>query len=74
MARGNRLTFNEEKWQLDEDVRALARAAAIKADPDRYAKVKKHAKTMKEEIKRNQQRMKDGIAENNAILEMAESK
>ena len=41
-----------DRWQLDSDVRSMARAHAIKKDPAHHAKVKAHAKTMMAESKR----------------------
>lgn len=57
--------YNPEKWQLESDVRSLARADAIKKNPDYHKKVKAHAKTMMEEHKR----MRD---ESQAVLDMAQ--
>lgn len=55
----------EEKYQLDSDVRTLARANAIMKDPDHHKKVKNHAKTMMEESKRQRD-------EHQAVVDMAE--
>ena len=55
----------EKKYEMDEDVRAMARHAAIKKDPERHDRAMKHAKTMKEEhLKRR--------AESDAIVKMAD--
>ena len=57
----------QENYDKDEDVRALARAHAIKKDPRRHGAAKKHAKTMKaEHVKR--------AAESNEIVKLADSK
>lgn len=54
----------EDHWEKEQDVRALARAHAIKKDPERHKKALAHAKTMKDE---HEARMK----ESKAIVDMA---
>lgn len=44
--------FSEEKWQIEEDLRAVARAKAVEADPERMKKVKALAKEKLDESKR----------------------
>ena len=53
-----------ENWECEQDCRALARAEAIKADPERYAKAKEYAKKLLEENKSRK-------AEAQAMIEMA---
>ena len=57
--------YNPDKWQLESDVRALARARAIEKDPDYHKKVKAHAKTMLDDHKRQRD-------ESQAVIDMAE--
>ena len=71
MSKGLVATAGKDEWEnryeMDEDVRSLARAAAIKKDPERLARAMKHAKTMKaEHMKRRD--------ESAAIVKMAETK
>jgi hypothetical protein len=59
--------YDENHWEKEEDVRALARAAAIKKDPARLKAAHGHAKTMKaEHMKRK--------AESSEIVRMADKK
>jgi hypothetical protein len=55
----------EDHYEKEEDVRALARAAAIKKDPERHGRAMKHAKTMKAEHEKRR-------AESDAIVKMAD--
>jgi hypothetical protein len=57
----------EEKYQKEEDVRALARAHAVKKDPVRHAAAKHHAKSMVSEHKKR-------LEESKAIIGLANSK
>ena len=59
------MEYDPERWEKDEDVRALARSHAIKKDPVRHKRAMHHAKTMKAE---HEQRR----AESDAIVKMAE--
>jgi hypothetical protein len=56
----------EKRYEMEEDVKSLARAAAIKKDPERLARAIKHAKTMKAEHEKRR-------AESDAIIKMADS-
>ena len=56
--------YDDKRWEKEEDVRALARAHAIKKDPERHKRAIGHAKTMKDE---HEHRM----AESKAIVDMA---
>ena len=56
--------FDDNRWEREADVHALARAHAIKKDPERHKKALGHAKTMKDE---HEARMK----ESKAIVDMA---
>lgn len=59
--------YDNSHWEKEEDVRALARAAAIKKDPVRLKAAHGHAKTMKaEHMKRK--------AESTEICKMADKK
>jgi pyruvate-formate lyase-activating enzyme len=59
--------YDDNHWEKEEDVRALARAAAIKKDPVRLKAAHSHAKTMKaEHMKRK--------AESSEICKMADKK
>ena len=58
---------DDNKWEREEDVRALARAAAIKKDPIRLKRAHSHAKTMKGEHERRK-------AESSEIVRMADKK
>ena len=55
---------SQNHWEQEEDVRALARAHAIKKDPERHKRALLHAKTMKGEHERR-------AAESKAIVDMA---
>lgn len=44
--------YSPEKWELEEDLRSLARAKAVEADPERLKKVKALAKTKLAEYQR----------------------
>lgn len=44
--------MSEEDWQIDCDLRAVAQAAAVKADPERMKKVRALAKKKLDESKR----------------------
>ena len=46
--------YNTEQWEIEEDLRCLARARAVKADPERMKKVKTLAKEKLAESKRRQ--------------------
>jgi hypothetical protein len=52
-------------WELESDVRSMARAHAIKQDPEYHKKVKAHAKSMMANAKRQRD-------EHAAVVEMAE--
>lgn len=57
--------YDPSRYDKEEDVRALARAHAIKKDPARHQAARHHAKSMKDEhVKRR--------AESDAIVKMAE--
>ena len=58
---------SEDEWRLKDDVRTLARAEAIKKDPDYYKKVKTCARKMLDEQKRSRD-------ESQAIIDMAGEK
>lgn len=56
--RKGRLTcepYNPERWETEEDLRAIARADAVKADPERMKKVKALAKEKLEESKQKKE-------------------
>jgi hypothetical protein len=57
--------YDDKRWEKNEDVRALARAHAIKKDPERHKAAMAHAKTMKDEHVQRR-------AESDAIVKMAE--
>jgi hypothetical protein len=57
--------YDPDRYEKDEDVRALARAHAIKKDPVRHKRTIAHAKTMKaEHVQRR--------SESDAIVKMAD--
>lgn len=58
-------SYDPDRYEKDEDVRAMARAHAIKKDPERHKRTIAHAKTMKEEHEKRR-------AESDAIVKMAE--
>jgi hypothetical protein len=45
-------------WEVEEDLRALARAKAVKADPERMKKVKALAKSKLDDYKRREDEAK----------------
>ncbi len=42
---------DEDDWQVREDAHTLARAEAIKANPERHARVKRHIARMVKAVK-----------------------
>jgi hypothetical protein len=57
----------DDHWEKTEDVRALARAHAIRKDPERHKRAISHAKNMKaEHVSR--------MTESKAIVDMANKK
>jgi hypothetical protein len=57
--------YSDDHWEKNEDVRALGRAAAIHADPERHKRAIKHAATMREEHANR-------MAESKAIVKLAD--
>jgi len=53
MAKGE--VMKETDWEVEEDLRAVARADAVRSDPDRMKKVKALAKTKLDESKRKKE-------------------
>jgi len=53
------LPYDMCDWECEEDLRALARAAAVNKDPERLAKVKKLAAKKLEENKNRLAEMQD---------------
>ena len=53
MAKGE--VMKETDWEVEEDLRAVARADAVRSDPDRMKKVKTLAKTKLDESKRKKE-------------------
>lgn len=53
--------YSEEQWQIEEDLRAVARAEAVRKDPARMAKVKALAKEKLAESKRKEEEAKTMI-------------
>jgi hypothetical protein len=47
--------YSPERWEIEEDLRAIARAEAVKADPERMKKVKTLAKEKLEESKQKKE-------------------
>ena len=59
MAKKNRVeTCSMGDWEIEEDLRCLARAKAVKADPERMKKVKALAKSKLDEYKRREDEAK----------------
>ncbi len=48
----------DKRYEIEEDLRCLARAAAVKKDPKRMEKVKQLAKEKLEEYKRQEEEKK----------------
>jgi hypothetical protein len=46
--------FSEDRWKVESDLEAVARAFAVKKDPDRMKKVKNLAKEKLDESKRKE--------------------
>ena len=44
--------YSDEQWQIEEDLRCLARAEAVEADPNRMKKVRALAKQRLDESRR----------------------
>lgn len=53
--------YSEDQWQIEEDLRAVARAEAVRKDPGRMAKVKALAKEKLAESKRKEEEAKTMI-------------
>ena len=47
--------YSDERWQIEEDLRAVARAAAVEKDPERMKKVKALAASKLDESKIRQE-------------------
>ena len=58
---------NEDRWQVEEDLRALARAKGVQSDPKRMEKVRALAKEKLSENRRRQE-------EANELVELGEGK
>jgi hypothetical protein len=53
--------YSPENWEIEEDLRAVTRADAVKADPERMKKVRALAKTKLDEYKRQKDQAQQGI-------------
>jgi hypothetical protein len=60
-----------ERYEAEEDLRVLTRAAAVRKDPDRMARCKAMAK---EKLEETQRRKDDAISEANMMEKMADGK
>ncbi len=69
----NKIVDMEDKWEKDDDVRALAKAKAIHADPERHKRAVDHAKTMLAENKQRKQRKNQEAEELQHAIDLAES-
>lgn len=69
----NRISMvkEEKKWKREGDARTLAEAAAIKADPKRYAEAKKGASEMAPEMEKES---KATLARARAMKRLGKSK
>ena len=59
--------YSDEEWEVRGDLEAIARAEAVRKDPDRMAKVKALAAKRLEENKRRQE-------EANTLVDLGEGK
>lgn len=53
--------YSPEKWEIEDDLRAVARANAVKADPERMKKVKALAKEKLDEFQRKKDEAQEAI-------------
>lgn len=53
--------YSNEQWELEEDLRALTRSEAVRADPARLKKVKELAKSKLDEFQRKKDEAQEGI-------------
>lgn len=51
-----------EKWEIEEDLRAVIRAKAVQADPERMKKVKALAKEKREEYQRRKEEAQEALS------------
>jgi len=47
--------YSNERWEIEKDLESIARADAVRTDPDRMAKVKKLAAEKLDESKRKKE-------------------